>query len=593
MDINSISDALKTTINAYTTSVLGTSWHSYCKIWALGHRNVVDLFVDPVIIQEKVDGCVSIDTPILKSDLSYVQAKDLKIGDKLIGFEDTLNNPKLIESEVTFSSPIQKECYKVILQDREVIASHDHPWLVRNKTSNNGKKWVLTRDLKPDMKIVSIDYWERESTWNSGYIAAFFDGEGSLVRSKNQRVLSVYQRTGKTLDHLLYLLSKDGFNFNVDYRKRKVNYKQCASVILRDGSWTKILHFLGRYGPVRLLDDAKKIWNNAPLNFVPNSKVIKIEDVGIQTVQGLSTSSKTYIAKGLFSHNSQFSFGVFNGELKCRSKGVVIQLGDPTSEGMFKQGIDTVRSIQDKLVDGYTYRGEYLQKAKHNALAYDRHPTGHIILFDINYGQEAYLPYDRVVKEGERLGLEVVPLLYEGMVSDPTQLLNLLERTSVLGGAKIEGFVIKNYFKFGDDKKVLMAKHVSEAFKEIHHKEWASANPTGKDILAMLGDKYGTPARWHKAITHLRDAGLLTDSPKDIGPLMKEVNADVLAECKEEIKEDLFKWAWSHIARRITSPLPQYYKDYLLKKQFDQPNEIEKGIEKQEVFSLIQELLNK
>lgn len=33
-----------------------TSWHSYPKVWALGHRETKDIFVSDVIIEEKVDG---------------------------------------------------------------------------------------------------------------------------------------------------------------------------------------------------------------------------------------------------------------------------------------------------------------------------------------------------------------------------------------------------------------------------------------------------------------------------------------------------------------------------------------------------------
>ena len=33
-----------------------TSWHSYPSTFALGHRYVAELFHDPVLIEEKIDG---------------------------------------------------------------------------------------------------------------------------------------------------------------------------------------------------------------------------------------------------------------------------------------------------------------------------------------------------------------------------------------------------------------------------------------------------------------------------------------------------------------------------------------------------------
>lgn len=284
---------------------------------------------------------------------------------------------------------------------------------------------------------------------------------------------------------------------------------------------------------------------------------------------------------------SQFSFGVFNGEIKCRSKGQELIVDAP--EKMFEMAVETVKALAPVLKDGYTYRGEYLQKPKHNTLAYDRIPTNYIILFDVNKGEEDYLSYQEAKAEAERIGLEIVPLLFEGMITDPTQLVDLLDRVSCLGGAKIEGFVMKNYAQFGPDKKVLMAKHVSEHFKEVHQGEWKTNNPRSNDIIQMLITKYKTPARFDKGIQHLKESGKLTDSPKDIGILLKEVKDDIKAECSEEIKEALFNWAWDQMARGVTNGLPEYYKNHLMQKQFEKPNEVEEGIKRREVLDKLVE----
>lgn len=286
---------------------------------------------------------------------------------------------------------------------------------------------------------------------------------------------------------------------------------------------------------------------------------------------------------------SQFSFGIFNGELKCRSKGVELNIEDP--EKMFSKAVTFVKSIQYLLKDGFTYRGEYLQKPKHNTLAYDRAPNNNIILFDINPGEEVYISSEDKKEEAARLGLETVPVLYEGDGSDLNLAImtQMLEHTSVLGGQKIEGVVIKNYALFGPDKKVLMGKHVSEAFKEIHSKEWKVGNPGREDIIAALVNKYKTPARWNKAIQHLKEKGLITDSPKDIGLLIKETKEDLLLECTEEIKEDLFNYFKDQILRGSVNGLPEHYKNLLLESQF-KLNDPQNSLE---CMKLIREFNNK
>jgi len=268
---------------------------------------------------------------------------------------------------------------------------------------------------------------------------------------------------------------------------------------------------------------------------------------------------------------SQFSWCVDgNYALHCRSKGAQIEPNAPPK--MFASAVETVNLLnKDGLLEpGWTYRGEVLCKPKHNALAYDRVPTGNVIIFEVDKGEEdCVLPEEKALIAG-RLRLECVPVLFQGRVESKEQLLAMLETVSVLGGQTIEGVVLKAYGHFGVDGKTLMGKHVSEKFKEVHKKDWRLSNPTGGDILEDLVAAYRTQSRWEKAVQHLRDRGELTDSPKDIGHLLKEVNQDVLAECEDDIKEALFKWAWKkRLSRGVTAGLPEWYKELLVGRQFD------------------------
>jgi len=272
---------------------------------------------------------------------------------------------------------------------------------------------------------------------------------------------------------------------------------------------------------------------------------------------------------------SQFSFGLYpvadtgDYELRCRSKGAELNVFAP--ERMFTKAIETVKSLETRLVRGWTYRGEFLAKPKHNALAYDRVPDGHIIIFDIEIGGKRFLTAPARKVEAERLGLEAVPVIYSGPVETIEFFSDLLNFVSILGGQKIEGVVVKNYNRFGLDANPLFGKYVSEAFKEVHKGEWRQSNPQSKDILLQLGTKYKVPARWAKCVQHLREAGKIEDAPKDIGLLIPEIKNDILEEEADNIKNALFKWAWPHISRMVTNGLPEWYKDQLLKRSFDGP----------------------
>lgn len=259
---------------------------------------------------------------------------------------------------------------------------------------------------------------------------------------------------------------------------------------------------------------------------------------------------------------SQLSFSRVGDILLMRSKGKQLVIDAP--EKMFQSGVDAIKAVFPSLPENWIFRGEYLSAPKHNALAYARVPKFHIIIFDIDTGNQDYLNYSAKAEVAHGLGFEVVPMLYQGAINSVDFLRSLLPGASVLSGAVPEGIVIKNYSRFAADKKILMGKYVREEFAEVNRAEWKKSNPSGVDIIQSLISQYRTEARWEKAVQHLRDLGQIAQEPKDIGSLMVEVEADIMKECEDAIKETLWAWAWSKIARGAKAGLPEWYKNKLL-----------------------------
>jgi ATP-dependent RNA circularization protein (DNA/RNA ligase family) len=272
---------------------------------------------------------------------------------------------------------------------------------------------------------------------------------------------------------------------------------------------------------------------------------------------------------------SQFSFilSAEDGETYCRSKGAPLYEG--TADKLFAAAVETARTAD--LHIGWVYRGEVIAKPKHNTLTYGRVPAGNVILFDVEYEEGRFLSPPELRKEAERIGLEAVPVLLEkfnGTVPGDEVTLEhtrkLLELESCLGGALIEGVVIKNHGRWGKDGKFLAGKHVSEAFKETHSKAWKASNPSKQDVVEHLIEELRQPARWAKAVQHLRERGELTGTPRDIGPLIKEVQTDISAEEREYIAERLLGWALPKVLRGASGGVAEWYKQQLLEAQFEE-----------------------
>lgn len=278
---------------------------------------------------------------------------------------------------------------------------------------------------------------------------------------------------------------------------------------------------------------------------------------------------------------SQFSFMRVGQDVYFRSKSAEVH--PETTDKLFKNAVQYVLSVKDKLVENWVYRGEAVCSERQNVLKYNRPANGFIYLYDIETSPYNFLlptdKYDSTHGGKEviaaALGMEPCIRLFEGNLTDLDIINNLLSKESCLGGPKIEGVVIKprDYQLFGRDKKVLMGKYVSEEFKEIHRREWRGSNPTKGDVIQVLASALTSEARWNKAIQHLREAGELESSPRDIGKLIREIQEDTKKEAEELVKDRLWKWAWPQLQRKVSAGFPEYYKKKLMENQFNDNKE--------------------
>lgn len=258
---------------------------------------------------------------------------------------------------------------------------------------------------------------------------------------------------------------------------------------------------------------------------------------------------------------SQISFGVdYEGTLRIRSRGGPI--AHNTSDKLFAPACAAIVAVKDRLPTGYVFRGEAVTRPRHNALLYGRVPAGFVALFDAHNADGHYADPAVLADLGRDLGFDVVPTYHVGELRDLAAIDEWLGRQSFLGGCKIEGVVIKNYALAHAGAEHFAGKVVSAAFKEIRGE--GQPNTKAADGPQALADLYRTEARWQKAVQHLREAGELTDTPADIGKLVKEVQADIETECGEEIRNALYALYRKQFASTFVKGLPEWYKGKLL-----------------------------
>src|SRR3990167_3198145 len=239
---------------------------------------------------------------------------------------------------------------------------------------------------------------------------------------------------------------------------------------------------------------------------------------------------------------SQISFSVDDdGDLEVRSHHQKLDVSNPPK--MFRGAVEHIKSIKEVLRRGWVYRGECLEDRRHNVLAYDRTPKGHVAIFDIQMRDGSYLPYPTKSAEADRLGFEAVALLVTSNdIITMKDVEKALDEESELGGVKVEGVVIKpvEYDVF-----------------------------YGYDLVfEKIASSICTEGRWAKALQKVREVGEAEDNTSDIGRIIREVYKDIDEECLDDIIKMLTNWGVKRVKKAAVAGVAEWYKMVLAAKYF-------------------------
>jgi hypothetical protein len=281
--------------------------------------------------------CLAPGTRILGADLNWHHVEDLRVGDELVAFDEwgqrarhwsslprtdsrrtrranhaarTLSGQRGRTATVTSSGRSVKPCVEVQTDWGLVTCSTDHLWVVRDLPEDGHAgffSWVQAGELREgDCIKVAAPPWEPEASFDAGWLAGMFDGEGCLssqaiTRDSKKWNLSVSQKSGPVLDRVCTVMSTLKIGYGL-YRNDPIYHVRVL------GSLPTLLSVLGRLRPTRLLSKAVngRIWDGVSTACWPTVRVHRVRDVGMREVVALGTSSSTLIAEGMLSHNCKY-----------------------------------------------------------------------------------------------------------------------------------------------------------------------------------------------------------------------------------------------------------------------------------------------
>jgi ATP-dependent DNA helicase DinG len=305
--------------------------------------------------------CVAPETRVLTADLRYIPARDVVEGMQLAGFDEERVGARRHYRTATVESAelIERPCYELTFDDGTVITSSvEHRWLVKKSMEI---KWMTTEQLcvaagkRLGSQVIRLfDTWDEDLSRTAGYLAAAFDGEGHLSQMPSRQLengmankLAFAQKDNEMLDEVKKGLDELSFGYREDLRPdiRAINISHRRDMV----------RFLGQVRPARLLPKFQ-IEGLGSLDMRDGVRLVAKRFVGTQVVMAIKTSTSTFIAEGLASHNcakdlpflqehlgKPFTWAMLKGRSNyaCRAKLADLKPGDMFGADSLLQELDS------------------------------------------------------------------------------------------------------------------------------------------------------------------------------------------------------------------------------------------------------------
>lgn len=268
--------------------------------------------------------CLDPKTRVLTADLNWVFIKDLVPGQEIVAV-DELSHYGRGKSRKMKTATVEKvvfmkaQAYRISFDDgRSLVCTSKHPWL--SKKSGSDTEWRAIEPTKHGRGVLKVGTkvrwitkpWESHS-FEDGWFGGILDGEGSIAKHTHSSSVNAAQRSGDVWDRMLKYADDNQYHYRIETDNRKSGTSSKLGNLpvhkICFGRIDELFRLIGSTRPSRFIHN--RFWEGRELpgkkTGIGWSTIVKIENVGEQTVVDLQTSAKTYIAEGFVSHNTTYA----------------------------------------------------------------------------------------------------------------------------------------------------------------------------------------------------------------------------------------------------------------------------------------------
>ncbi len=277
--------------------------------------------------------CLHPDTKVLTADLRWIRIDDVHPGQEIVSVDENvgmdgvgkagkLKSRKMRTGIAEAVSRVRKKAYRLTFDDgRMVICTGEHRWLVKHPGGTTASWISITRPptafgkgLPPrNIKVGSEVRWVckpwGEPSLEDYWFGGMLDGEGSLSKESRCGVnICVSQLPGPVFDRMKRHVEDRKYIHHVedDQSTRKTKYGRSPVPKIVVSRLSDAFEVIGRSRPTRFL--SRRFWEGKELPGKRSGEgwatITAIEELGEMEMIDLQTSTKTFIAEGLVSHNS-------------------------------------------------------------------------------------------------------------------------------------------------------------------------------------------------------------------------------------------------------------------------------------------------
>jgi len=257
---------------------------------------------------------------ITMGDWTQRPIADVRVGDTVVGWEMRdgkryLRPAKVVNRGVLFRQPVNR--YRMT-DGPDVVTTADHRWwrgawgsgeeyqrlALPQPVEGRKNRMAQPRGSQPRLRRLMVPV-EASGSRDAGWLAGFFDGEGTVRKNPNHPsgVVTITQSMAnpELVEETRRALAANGFEWGEIWHQPKEDgwNERCNFTIA--GGWKERYRFLAEIAPRRREKVAATLFGNMKTSAVG---LVSVEDAGEQDVHWLETETGNYIVEGYCSSNS-------------------------------------------------------------------------------------------------------------------------------------------------------------------------------------------------------------------------------------------------------------------------------------------------